>query len=130
MEFKELPSRSINGGIGYTFKAANGYGASIVKHSFSYGGSIGLWELAVLDSDGSICYDTAITNDVLGYLTDEEVNETLLKIAELKPIGDSAETGAKIAETHDEAVARYKDHPENETTEERAKRINRFRAGY
>lgn len=82
INFKELPSNECNGGIQYIFTAPNGYGASIVKHSFSYGGKSGLWELAVLLGD-AICYDTPITDDVLGYLSEEDVNETLIKIAAL-----------------------------------------------
>jgi hypothetical protein len=54
-----------------------------VQTSYSYGGKQGLWELAVLDSDGEITYNTSITNDVLGYLSEEEVNETLEKIKNL-----------------------------------------------
>lgn len=84
INFKELPSTPCNGGIQYIFTAPNGYGASIVKHSFSYGGKNGLWELAVLLGD-AICYDTPITDDVLGHLTEEEVNDTLKQIADLPP---------------------------------------------
>jgi len=83
MDFKTLKSKPINGGIQYHFKADNGYGASIVKHSFSYGHEDGLWELAVIGKDGDLCYTTPITSDVLGFLTEKEVNETLVKIAEL-----------------------------------------------
>jgi len=87
MDFKTLPHKSINGGHQYLFKADNNYGASIVQHSFSYGNNEGLWEIAVIkydeDNNWDIVYDTPITNDVLGYLTEEEVNETLQKIADL-----------------------------------------------
>jgi hypothetical protein len=83
MDFTTLPNNELNGGIQYHFKADNGYGASIVKHDFSYGGKSGLWELAVIGKDGHLCYDTPITNDVLGWLTDEEVNNTLQQIVDL-----------------------------------------------
>ena len=83
MNFKTLKSNPIHDGIQYHFKADNGYGASIVRHGFSYGNSEGLWELAVIGKDGDLCYDTPITDDVLGYLSEEEVNSTLAKIAEL-----------------------------------------------
>lgn len=84
MDFKTLKSNPLNGGIQYHFKADNGYGASIVKHDFSYGNLQDLWELAVIGKDGNLCYDTPITDDVLGYLTEEQVNSTLVKIAELQ----------------------------------------------
>ena len=83
MNFKELPSNGINGGIQYKASFPNGYGASIVCHPFSYGNEEGLWELAVLNKEGNICYDTPITNDVLGWLTDEDVNIILDQIAAL-----------------------------------------------
>ena len=59
---------------GYVYRVTypNGYGASIIKHRASYGHDDDLWELAVL-KDGELCYDTGITGDVLGYLTEAEV---------------------------------------------------------
>jgi len=56
-------------GVQHIYGFPNGYGASVVKHDFSYGGKDGLWELAVLDSDGALCYHTPITHDVIGYLS-------------------------------------------------------------
>jgi len=61
----------------------NGYGASVVRHEYSYGGKSGLYELAVLDSSGDLTYDTPITNDVLGYLSEQDVTEILIKIQQL-----------------------------------------------
>lgn len=81
--FTELPMTQVNGGIQFIFKASNGYGASIVRHDFSYGGRNGLWEVAILDKDGNIDYTTSITDDVLGYLTETDVMDTLKKIEEL-----------------------------------------------
>ncbi len=60
------------GGHRYKVTYPNGYGASIIKHNGSYGREDDLWELAVL-KDGGLCYDTDITDDVLGYLTEEKV---------------------------------------------------------
>lgn len=62
----------------------NGYGASVVRHAFSYGGSAGFYELAVLH-DGEIVYDTPITNDVIGWLTMARVGDLLHDIAALPP---------------------------------------------
>lgn len=71
----------------YIFKFDNGYGASVVKSTYSYGGNRDLWELAVIEFvDGDkweITYDTSITNDVIGYLTDEGVCYILRKIYKL-----------------------------------------------
>lgn len=75
-------------GVQYVFKFENGYGASIVKHDYSYGGSGDLWELAVIKwnedgSDWDLNYDTCITDDVIGYLDDEAVRRLLERIKEL-----------------------------------------------
>jgi hypothetical protein len=80
--FLTLPSNPCNGGVQHKASFPNGYGASVVRHSFSYGNESGLWELAVLKDD-SICYDTPITDDVLGHLTEAEVNEILDQIEAL-----------------------------------------------
>lgn len=60
----------------------NGYGASIVSSAYTYGGKHGLYELAVI-KDGDICYTTPITNNVLGWLNEEDVDRTLLQIQNL-----------------------------------------------
>ena len=77
------------GGIQRLYQFINGYGASVVMNSFSYGGSNGTWELAVLKFnsthilDFELTYDTPITNDVIGRLTEAEVDEYLDKIEAL-----------------------------------------------
>lgn len=81
----KMRPRSI-GGIQYVFRFKNGYGASVVKGEGSYGGEQDLWELAVLKFDGDeydLDYDTEITNDVEGYLTDEDVGDLLRRIKAL-----------------------------------------------
>ena len=61
----------------------NGFGASVVKHNYSYGGKEGLYELAVLFED-EIHYDNPIAaGDVRGYLTEEEVTDLLTQIQKL-----------------------------------------------
>ena len=79
--------RPRNRGVQYLFKFENGYGASVVKHSFSYGNQDDLWELAVIKYDDSgdwdLNYDTEITDDVIGWLTDENVIDLLQQIKEL-----------------------------------------------
>lgn len=70
-----------HGGIQRVYKFPNGYGASVIRHKGSYGFTKGLWELAVLDDTGDLCYYTPITDDVIGHLTDEEVN---LKLNEIR----------------------------------------------
>ena len=75
-------------GVQRRFKFENGYGASVVRHSHSYGGPSGFWELAVLKG-GSICYDTEVTGDVEGWLDEETVQKLLRQIAALPKESDS-----------------------------------------
>jgi hypothetical protein len=70
----------IHNGVGYTYQFENGYGASVVKHDSSYGGKQGLYEIAVLDSTGDLCYSTPITDDVIGFATEDKVLDTLQRI--------------------------------------------------
>lgn len=72
-----------NGGIQYKYVFDNKYGASIIKHEFSYGHEEDLWELAVMYKN-RLCYDTPITGDVEGYLTDKDVAKLLQEIKDLK----------------------------------------------
>ena len=67
-------------GDGYIYQFDNGYGASVVQHSNSYGGKQGLYEIAVLDSGGDLCYSTSITEDVIGYAPEDKVLDTLHRI--------------------------------------------------
>ncbi len=61
----------------------NGYGASIVSTPYTYGGKEGLYELAVFGKNGHITYDTPVTNDVEGYLSEDAVTKLLEQIQEL-----------------------------------------------
>lgn len=71
----------------WLFRFNNGYGASVIKHPGSYGYFEDLFELAVLKfrnkTDWSLCCDTEITNDVIGYLTNKEVLDLLERIKNL-----------------------------------------------
>lgn len=83
-----LSREEVYNGIQYRFKFDNLFGASVIKHTGSYGHEEDLWELAVLNyryenNKGFIDYDTNITDDVIGNLNDEQVRELLIKIKEL-----------------------------------------------
>lgn len=81
LEFRPHPNHM--GGVQAIAEFDNGFGASIVQTPYTYGGKDGLYELAVLNTDGHLTYDTPITNDVLGYLTEQDVTEVLIKIQQL-----------------------------------------------
>lgn len=61
------------GGFHYEFQFDNGFGASVIKHDLSYGNVDDLFELGVLDENGELTYETVITDNVIGWLTNEEV---------------------------------------------------------
>lgn len=90
-EFEEYIVPTIDDGIypsgtHWVFHFKNHFGASVIKHYGSYGFDDDLFELAVIKKvikHWELCYDTPITNDVIGYLTNEEVLEYLKKIKEL-----------------------------------------------
>jgi hypothetical protein len=55
----------------------NGWGASVVKGPYTYGGDKGLYELAVLNND-EIHYNNTVANgDVVGYLRPEDVTDAM-----------------------------------------------------
>jgi hypothetical protein len=72
------------GGVQARIPFPNGYGASVVCNPFSYGGREGLYEIAVLNSEGRITYGTPITDDVIGYLNENEVTDILKQIQSLE----------------------------------------------
>ncbi len=87
------------GGIQRIYRFPNGYGASVVRFSMPFGRGYGSytsneseWELAILrftsenGPDGfELDYETGITDDVMGHLTESQVEKVLKKIAKLKP---------------------------------------------
>jgi len=88
-------------GIAARYFFPNGYGVSVVRFTSpggfggSYGAEQGLYELAILkryvqkgygadlDWNWEICYDTPITGDVLGHLSEEEVEVLLYEVENL-----------------------------------------------
>lgn len=71
--------------IGITFK--NGWGASLIRHNFSRGGDEGLWELAVIGTDGQINYTHPVADGgVRGHLSEAEALPLLMAIATTKVV--------------------------------------------
>lgn len=101
--------RQLNGGVQALFRFPNGYGASVVRGPFTYGGTAGLWELAVLkwtgrgDTDFELTYETEITDDVIGHLSPAEVDELLSRIRRLDSQGREPESTE--AERHPDRAA-------------------------
>lgn len=88
----------VGDGVQKIYRFDNGLGASVIRNTyngipFSYGASEGLWELGVVkfnedhvdeNPSFSLTYETPITDDVLGYLTEEDVDRTLAEIEALE----------------------------------------------
>lgn len=91
--FKYAPilERPLFNGIQKIYSFPNKYGASVIRHMGSYGREDNLWELAVIKfnkkGEWQLNYKTDITDDVLGHLTDDNVEELLARIEKLSPRG-------------------------------------------
>lgn len=60
----------------------NGYGISVVTGEHAYANT-NTYEVAVLNND-ALCYDTPITDDVVGHCTESKVTEIMKQIQKLK----------------------------------------------
>jgi hypothetical protein len=109
---KHLPvgSKRIHDGIGFTFRFLNGYGASVVQHSGSYGGKSGLWELAVIKWDGDdwdFDETTVVASDMVGWLSWDSV---VTKLDEIEVLNrPSVLVGKTIASVEDIGPSRHSD---------------------
>jgi len=84
LKFKKQQPLTIASGIQAEMHFPNNYGISVIMTPHSYGHEKGLWEVAIMHNN-SLCYDTPITNDVLGYQTDEDVTKVMKQVQALKP---------------------------------------------
>ena len=63
----------------------NGYGISVITGSCFYTNQNQPYECAVL-KDGHLCYDTLITDDVIGHYNESGVNEIMRQIQKLPKV--------------------------------------------
>ena len=82
LDFKPHPA-GVEGTQAITY-FQNGFGVSVVSGPYFYSNISGPYEVAILHKDGSITYDTPITNDVLGHLNRNEVTEIMRQVQELE----------------------------------------------
>lgn len=81
LEFFDHPAPYVEG-VQAVMDFDNGWSISVVQTSSSYGGTQGLFELAVF-KNGQIHYDNPVADgDVLGYLTDKQVTEAMKGVQE------------------------------------------------
>ena len=79
-------TNKVHDGVQYEYTFPNGYGASVIRHSYSYGGKQGLWEIAPLDKDGEFIGQSLLgwDDDVQGHLTNGGINAILVKLQDLE----------------------------------------------
>lgn len=68
------------------FRFPNGYGGSVITGGIAYGSEAAPYEVAVkkfYGEESELCYNTPITDDVIGYCTGERVIEILNQIKAL-----------------------------------------------
>lgn len=80
----------------------NGYGASVVAHEGSYGGSCGLFEIALIDANGDIISNHPLmgSGGVIGWLDFENVVDVLNQIKTLPKIGTEGVLTSSWMEAH------------------------------
>lgn len=83
-------------GVQRLYRYPNGFGASVIRGPYTYGGDEGLWELGVVrwhgegdDAKFQLAYDTLITDDVVGHLKEWAVDAVLYQISLLNEDGKS-----------------------------------------
>lgn len=83
LKFENRADGPFSLGVQARIKFDNGYGASVVRGPYTYGGPDGLYELAVIGPDGRLDYSTPVTNDVEGYCSKDKISELLAQIKAL-----------------------------------------------
>tara|TARA_R110001599_G_scaffold2627_6_gene14256 strand:- start:16079 stop:16375 length:297 start_codon:yes stop_codon:yes gene_type:complete len=81
--FKFEQHTNHGGGVQGKLFFPNGYGVSVIRTPHSYGGVDMKWELAILFGDKEsyeISYNSGITDDVVGWLSEQEVLEYIERI--------------------------------------------------
>lgn len=66
----------------------NGYGVSVLLGKRFYSNGINTYELAVLRGNEDLHkldYTTHVTDDVLGYITEDEVTQAMIEVQRLDP---------------------------------------------
>lgn len=87
----------------WKFAFGNGFGASVINDG--YGRESRMYELAVLDASEKITYETPITDDVLGWLSESDVAEALDRIKALSADDVAAEIAQRANEARDQRIA-------------------------
>lgn len=86
LQFNAHPVMGENDGIHALTFFPNGYGVSVVRFPGSYGYAEGLYEVAVLKGtadDYELCYDTPVTDDVMGHRDEQDIENIMEEVSSL-----------------------------------------------
>lgn len=86
LKFKEHPNVPGEKSIHALQFFPNGYGVSVVRFPGSYGYENGLYEVAILrgtEDNYDLCYDTPITDDILGHREEEDIENIIQEVQSL-----------------------------------------------
>jgi hypothetical protein len=86
LQFKQHPSVPVTSAEQALQFFPNGYGVSVVRFPGSYGYEEGLYEVAILkgtEESFELCYDTPITDDVLGHRDQTDIENIMEEVQAL-----------------------------------------------
>lgn len=86
LNFQPHPTIRFREAIQATAFFPNGYGVSVVRFPGSYGYTQGLYEVAVLkgdEKDWVLCYDTPVTDDVMGHRDPTDIENIIEEVMAL-----------------------------------------------
>jgi hypothetical protein len=86
LKFVPHPVMGDNNGIQARHFFPNGYGVSVVRFPGSYGYEQDLYEVAVIqgnEDDYELCYDTSVTDDIMGHRDERDVEIIMEEVATL-----------------------------------------------
>ncbi len=91
MTFKDLvfqTHKNDANGIQAVATFDNDFEVSVIKSDFSHGGKSGLFEVAIIDkATGTINSNTDITDDVLGWQDEDDIDKILLAVPQMNSEG-------------------------------------------
>ena len=90
MTFKDLVFQPHKNGQGVQAVATfnNNFEVSVIRTMFSYGGKSGLFEVAIVDkSTGKVNNNTDITDDVLGWQDEDDIDKILAAVPQMDSKG-------------------------------------------
>ena len=104
----EYEVRDLNGGVQVMIRFANGFGASIVRHAYSYGFDRGLWEAAPVKFTApglgpwefvgqSMDLPGFEHDDVRGWMDETDIDEFLGMVKSLTQTGLPSSTKIELA---------------------------------